>query len=132
MRRAHAIAIRAALAACVAAPALASFRIRVPRRLPHFVSRRADASAIPAFPEGSLVSTYAIHNSNASFALYWCGLQPDAALKAATAALEAAGWIRVSVFGSIVLFENEAGACAAAQALPARGGASEVSFLVRR
>ena len=130
MKRAAAIAFCAALAVCAAAPAFASFRIRLPRRLHVFASYRAAAFAVPAFPEGSLVSAYAVPGCDASFALYQCGLQPDAALEAASGALAAAGWTQVSVFGNIALFENSSGNCAAVQATPAQGGTSEVSFLV--
>lgn len=129
MRRAAAMAICSALAVCAAAPALASFRIRLPRSLRFFARRSAAAPAIPAFPEGSLVSAYAIPGGDASFALYLCGLQPDEALAAASGALAAAGWSQVSVFGNIALFENSSGNCAAVQAIPAQGGASAVSII---
>lgn len=135
MKRVLGISLCAALALCAAAPAFASFRIRLPRRATG--ARRvpqggALSRPAPAFPEGTLVSSYGIPGSNAVFALYWSGLHPDAALKAAAGALAAEGWTQVSVFGAVALFENSSGNCAAVQAIPANGGATAVSFLVGR
>lgn len=131
MKRSASIAACAALALCAAAPALASFRVRMPRRIAALRGAVASAPSLPAFPEGSLLSSYVIAADGSAFALYWCGLGPDAALEAASAALSAAGWTRVFVFGAVALFEDGDGNCAAAQALAARGGASEVALLVR-
>lgn len=135
MKRVLGISLCVALALCAAAPAFASFRIRLPRRAAG--ARRvpqggAPSRPAPAFPEGTLVSSYGIPGSNAVFALYWSGLHQDAALKAAAGALAAEGWTQVSVFGAVALFENSSGNCAAVQAIPANGGATAVSFLVGR
>ena len=135
MKRVLGISLCAALALCAAAPAFASFRIRLPRRAagPRGVQRsNAPSRPAPVFPEGTLVSSYAIPESDAVFALYWSGLHPDAALKSAARALAAEGWTQVSVFGAVALFENSSGNCAAVQAIPANGGATAVSFLVGR
>ena len=135
MKRVFCIPLCAALALCAAAPAFASFRIRLPRRatgVRRLQRNNAPSRPAPEFPEGTLVSSYGIPGSDAVFALYWSGLHPDAALKAAAGALAAEGWRQVSVFGSVALFENSSGNCAAVQAIPANGGATAVSFLVGR